>query len=362
MIATPDGAPPPRRVVFTGQRVVLAGAGDASVQTALLATELRLEGAQIARASFSSRLPGPFARLAHLREGLAAAAFRGELREALAPGADVVQVEAVATPDGVRAARLAHTAARAARVRLVVRLVGGDVTGIDDVLSDADAVVAPSPRVQDALRKRAGVEARVVPDLVEDTGYDAPAARREGPLRVLCARGLEAVHGVDRVLRAAAQAREAGADLHLTVAGEGRERRALERLASEILPGRVAFLGARGREAVVAALRASDLLVDASASADPHAAAGDSLAEGVPVLAASPVPDWRIDDGETGVLHGPADLDGLARTIEWLAADRASLLALAWRAKIRSLRWTWDALRADWAAVLLGVRVPIAHA
>jgi glycosyltransferase involved in cell wall biosynthesis len=335
-----------------GLRVVLVAPADPPFQTGVLATSLQLEGARVVRVAADPLVHAPLAKLSYVRQRLRIAKFRATLGVALAQGADVVHVEAVGGAEFQGVAGAALDVARAAGVRTVARCFGIVSAGSGEALTGADAVVAPSRHLRDELRERLGIRACVVPAIVEDSGLEPPPPRSAGRLRLVCARPLEPVNGVGLVLAAAATALADGVDLELVVAGDGSERAELVRIAARVLPGRVRFAGALRREALVALLRASDVLVDAGRSDEFPGVLADALAIGLPVATtAAPATAWMVDHGETALVTPAGDATALAGSIETFDGDRAALAGYGWRAKIGALRWTWDAVGASWAAV-----------
>ena len=111
----------------------------------------------------------------------------------------------------------------------------------------------------------------------------------------------------------------------LTVAGEGPERPALERLAQHVAPGRVEFLGALPRERLLERVRAARAVVLPSLwYENAPMSALEALASGVPVVASAMggLPEI-VRDGETGLLFAAGSVDGLASRLTLLAEDAA---------------------------------------
>jgi glycosyltransferase involved in cell wall biosynthesis len=118
----------------------------------------------------------------------------------------------------------------------------------------------------------------------------------------------------------------AGVDgVSLVLAGDGPERGALERRASELgLDGRVRFLGSVSRETVLRLFRAADGSVLPSAWENfPHTVV-EALAVGCPVIATAVggVPEV-VRDGENGLLVPPNDAAALGAAIDHFFADAA---------------------------------------
>ncbi len=173
--------------------------------------------------------------------------------------------------------------------------------------------------------------AHYLPNFVGDFFGAAPADLPTPPgMRRLLAMGrLHANKGFDIALRALALLPGA----HLSIAGEGPERAALETLARELgVAERVAFLGWRGD--IGALLAACDAFVCSSR----HEPLGNIVLEAWsasrPVVAAAAQgPSELITDGETGVLVTLEDAPALARGIRDLLDDspRAARIAAAGR-------------------------------
>ena len=236
------------------------------------------------------------------------------------------------------------TRARRARVGLFLRR--------------ANVVVALTARTADALAQRYGVprpKIRVIPKgvpadrfpLVDATGR--AAARRalgigDGASVVAYVGALSPEKDPEGAIRAVALL----GDAQLVMAGEGPEREHLERLAAEVSPGRVSFLGPVDDPGVVYA--AADTLVVSSRTEGLPGVLMEAGLSGLPAVTTDVgfVRDI-VRDGETGFVVAPGDPTALAAGIRAaLAASptvgpaaRAHCLArfdLAWIAQ------QWDAL------------------
>lgn len=175
--------------------------------------------------------------------------------------------------------------------------------------------------------------AHFVPNFARDLAGTPPARlpAPEGAVRLLALGRLHPNKAFDVLLRAL----PALPGVHLSLAGEGPERGALERLARQLgIADRVAFLG--WREDIGALLAGCDLFVCPSR----HEPLGNVVLEawsaGRPVIAAAAQgPTEMIRAGETGLLV-PVDAPAaLAEAIGGLVADpaRAAMLAAAGRAE-----------------------------
>lgn len=225
------------------------------------------------------------------------------------------------------------------------------------IVASADEVVVASPWMADVFRRSFSMAVRVIPNLVDDPTQASPPARRDGPLRLLAARGFTRPEGLDVVVQACVLAAQRGADFQLTIAGDGPGRADVEALASGALGGRAVFCGTLSRERWAEELRAHDVFVNASWIDDSPVSISEALAAGLPVVSTDPggLP-WLVQHGRTGLLSPVGDADALSQSIAALARDRAVVEDLGWRAKVEALRWTWAALAPSWRAALTGVR------
>jgi glycosyltransferase involved in cell wall biosynthesis len=136
--------------------------------------------------------------------------------------------------------------------------------------------------------------------------------------RVLFCGRMDRLKGAHVLLRAAAELpRRLGRSVHLTFAGDGPERAALEDLARAHSPGlHVAFLGWVGQERLSELLRETHLLAVPSLWPEPFGLVGlEAALYGVPAVAfaVGGIPEW-LHDGVNGclALGAPATAEGLA--------------------------------------------------
>ena len=151
--------------------------------------------------------------------------------------------------------------------------------------------------------------------------------------------------GLDVLLAAVARLIERGVPVRVVLAGDGPERGRLERLAGKLgIAGRVDFRGEVPHEQVPAVLGELDIFVLPSRAEGFGVAALEAAAMELPVVASEVhgLPDV-VDDGRSGLLVPPGDVEGLAGAVGRLAAD-ATLRAEMGRAG-RSLverRYRWE--------------------
>ena len=155
--------------------------------------------------------------------------------------------------------------------------------------------------------------------------------------------------GLDVLLRAAARLRapllERGTALRVVLAGDGPDRGKLVRLARELgIAASVEFRGEIAHEAVPATLAQFDIFAMPSLAEGFGVAAIEASAMTLPIAASRVhgIPDV-VDDGRTGILTPPGDVDALAAAIRRLAEDAAlrTKMGAAGRAFVQE-RYRWE--------------------
>lgn len=194
-----------------------------------------------------------------------------------------------------------------------------------------------------------GLSAVVVPFPVAQDA-PAPATSGAGVWRLLYAARMESLKGGHYLLNSLPEVvRAARRPVHLTFAGDGRERRRWEALAQTMRKTpqlKVEFTGWVTREQVGALMNACDLLVVPSLWPEPFGSVGPSAGQhGVPAVAfaSGGVPQW-LADGVTGHLAPacPPTSEGLARAIVQCLEDPDHYASLSKGAKQMASRFTMD--------------------
>ncbi len=143
--------------------------------------------------------------------------------------------------------------------------------------------------------------------------------------RLLFVGRLDAVKGVPLLLDAFAAAFAKHPDATLTVVGDGPARAGLETRAKALaVSGAVTFSGYQAQDAVAAMLEDADLLVLPSFAEGVPVVLMEAMASHIPVIASrvAGVPEL-VEDGVTGYVISPGDVDTLADRIDQLLANPA---------------------------------------
>ncbi|MCX4517400.1 glycosyltransferase family 4 protein [Streptomyces anulatus] len=207
----------------------------------------------------------------------------------------------------------------------------------------ASVVLAPSSDLVDRARERGARDARLAPVVVphprsDGTGDEGKVRAELGavdrPL-LMAVGSLVPHHGFDVLLDAARVWRRLDPVPLLVIAGEGRDRNALQRrIRDEQLP--VTLIG--GRDTVGELLAAADLAVLPSRWEGRSPLAQEALRSGVPLVATAVggVPELV---GRAAELVPYGDVEALARTVVRLLGDPAARARLAEAGRVEAAGW-----------------------
>lgn len=228
--------------------------------------------------------------------------------------------------------------------------VGGD-SCIRVMRYEVGALACVSERSRASILAVLGSETPVaiVRHIVASEDY-SPLAVAEGALRLLAVARLEHVKGIDVLLHAVARARAQGAEVQLTIAGDGTQRRALASLAQTLGLADITFLGAVPPHSVGALLRDSHVMILPSRGEGLPVALVEAMANGRPAIATRTGGIAEVVvAGETGLLVDADDADQLAAAIAVMAGDRLALVRMGAGARHawETGGWTPDAVLAE---------------
>ena len=194
-------------------------------------------------------------------------------------------------------------------------------------LSGADHVTATGLRLANATLRYTPERkpVTVVPYGVDVARFQPPARNgaRPGDVVVGAVARLSIEKGLDVLLEAVALLTKEGLPLRVVLAGDGPQRARLEALAERLgLSARVEFRGAVAHEDVPSVLAGLDIFAMPSRAEGFGVAALEAQAMELPVAGSRVhgIPDV-VDDGRTGLLVPPGDVEALARAIERFARD-----------------------------------------
>ena len=160
--------------------------------------------------------------------------------------------------------------------------------------------------------------------------------------------------GIDVLIRAyASLPNSLRKDWPLTIAGDGPERPALERLVNQLLPsGQVRFLGFHNQP--ISLHYSSAVFVLPSRFEGMPNALLEAMGSGMAVVVsdASPGPLEVVVDGETGLVFRSEDVEALSVAMKKLALDRLLRVQLGMEAFSLMKNQSWDSLDHVWCKIL----------
>ncbi|MGQ9918987.1 MAG: glycosyltransferase family 4 protein [Bryobacteraceae bacterium] len=259
----------------------------------------------------------------------------------------------------------AEAAARAARARgkrVVLALHGGRLpefaarhgARVERLLAAADAVVAPSGYLRDALaRWRAGIV--VLPNAIELERYPFRLRARVAP-RLVWLRSFHQIYRPEMAVEVLERVRRRHGEARLTMYGAdkdgslGRCQEVARRLGVEAA---VEFRGAIPKERVGAALAEADVFLNTTEVDNAPVSVLEAMACGLCVVstAVGGVP-YLVEDGVEGLLTRPGDADGMAEVVLRLMEDKALCARLSAAARRRAERHSWKVVLPRWLEVL----------
>jgi glycosyltransferase involved in cell wall biosynthesis len=214
------------------------------------------------------------------------------------------------------------------------------------ILNLVHKVVVPSEFLVRVF-SRFGIEASAI---VNDIDLNRFEFRERVPLRplFLSNRNLEALYGVDCILRAFAIIQRQLPEATLTVVGYGRQREALESLKSELNLRNVSFTGRIEHDDIYPHYSASDIFLNASRIDNQPLSIIEAFACGLPVVTtdAGGIP-YMVTDGETGFVVRVDDYEALAnRALDLLTRQDPAIMVQ--RARAECVKYTWPVVGPQW--------------
>ena len=214
----------------------------------------------------------------------------------------------------------------------------------------AHEIVVPSEYLRDVFARH-GYSTRVIPNVVDLSKFQYRERRPLQP-RVLSARNLERYYRVDLVIEAFARFSAEVPAATLTVAGYGSEESRLRGLAASLAGDAIRFAGKIDPAAVPQLYAQHDIFVSAAVLDNQPVSILEAFSAGLPVVSTSTgdIP-LMVRHGEIGLLVAPGDPVALAEAMAavWRAPEEARQRAA--RARREVVKYTWPAVRDQWAAV-----------
>lgn len=215
----------------------------------------------------------------------------------------------------------------------------------------ADELIVASEYLESVFRQN-GYRTRVIRNIL-DTSRFRYRERRPLQPRLISVRHLERPYRVEDTLWAFSILRSLVPGASLTVAGAGSEEARLRRLARDLGPEGIRFVGHVAPEAMPRLYDEADFLVNASVIDDQPVSVLEAFAAGVAVVstATGDIPAM-VGHGSSGRLVRHEDPEDMALAIVELLRHPERTRAMTRRAHDEIEKYQWPCVRQDWEAVL----------
>lgn len=356
----PECATPPRgaslRVCLVGPSLDIVG-GQSIVLDRLLARFQTTPGIEVSFIAVNPRLPGPLGalqRVKYVRTVVTSVAYVASLIRRLRD-VDVVHAFSASYWSYLLAPVPAMLVGRMYGKAVILNYHSGEA---DDHLANwrtavplarlAHAIAVPSGYLVEVFRRHA-LGARAVFNFVE---VDRIPFRPRAALRprFFSNRNLETLYNVTCSIRAFARVQEVVPDAELVVAGDGRERAALEGLVASLRLRNVRFVGRVAPGAMPALYEDADVLLNSPDIDNMPSSIIEAYAAGLPVVTtdAGGIP-FIVRHEATGMMVPTGDDAAMADQALRLLRDHELVARITAQARAECLeRYTWPAVQAAW--------------
>jgi len=211
----------------------------------------------------------------------------------------------------------------------------------------ADELIVPSPYLVDVFRKF-GLQARSVANMIDVERFRFRKRKPLLPL-FLSNRNLYPLYNVACIVRAFAIIQQKFPEARLTIAGDGRQRAALEALVRELKLRNVEFYGLVAPDKMSELYDEAHIFLNSSNIDNMPGSILDSFASGLPVVStnAGGIP-YIITHERTGLLVPKNDHDAMAAWAIHLLESPALTESIARNAYEECPAYTWQAVRETW--------------
>ncbi len=360
---------PPLRVCLVGPSLDIVG-GQSIVLDRLLSRFRETEGVKVSFVPVNPRLPGPLRalqRVKYLRTVVTSIAYVASLLRRLRH-VDVVHAFSASYWSYLLAPVPAMLVGRLYGKTVVLNYHSGEA---DDHLANwrtaiplarlAHVIAVPSGYLVEVFKRHA-LGARAVVNFVEVDAIPFRARSTVRP-RFLSNRNLEVLYNVACTIRAFARVQQVHPDAELVVAGDGRERGALEALVGELGLRNVRFLGRVAPSAMPALYDAADVYLNSPDIDNMPSSIIEAYAAGLPVVTtdAGGIP-FIVRHDVTGLMVPAGDDAAMATQALRLLADPALVTRLTARSREECLeRYVWRAVRDAWLQLYREAMATAAH-
>jgi len=228
---------------------------------------------------------------------------------------------------------------------------------VQRTLRRAQAVVVPTRFLQQVFRDH-GIEAQVISNVVDLDLFRPALQAPQGPAHIVVARNLEQIYGIDVAIRAVAILRTKLADLRISIAGSGPQRRSLELLAAELgVSSSIHFTGSLEPAGIAALYREAHVALNPSRADNAPNSLLEAAACGLPIVSTNVggVP-FLVEHARTAWLVPSEDPQAMADGIERVLSDSSLQEALRVNGLALARSCSWGAVGGQWIDLYRAVR------
>ena len=188
----------------------------------------------------------------------------------------------------------------------------------------AARVLAVSSHLRDRIRQHTGIEAQIVPNMMDTSVFTLSPVHKPGEVfRFASAGNLYPVKGFDILLEAMAILKASGERCSLIVMGDGDQETSLKQQSARLgLEETVRFTGRLRREEMAEIYRMADAFVLASRSETFGVAFIEAMATGLPVVGTRCGGPEEFVNADNGILAAPEDPAALAEAMRQMIRTR----------------------------------------
>jgi glycosyltransferase involved in cell wall biosynthesis len=219
------------------------------------------------------------------------------------------------------------------------------------LLRTVDCLVVPSGYLVEIFKKF-DIDARAVPNVVDLTQFFYRQRDSFQP-RLLCSRNLEPWYGIETVVQAFAEIKQAFPSVTLVILGSGSQEDKGRALMSELKLTGINMAWRISRTTIGRLYDEADILINGSLIDNMPVSIVEAFASGVVVATtdAGGIPHM-VKHLETGMISGMGDLASARRQCDPAPARSAARASnRRQRAHQQSLRYRWDIVRERWLSV-----------
>jgi len=217
----------------------------------------------------------------------------------------------------------------------------------EPVMRLADEIVVPSGYLVEVF-KRFGLRATPVFNVVDTEAFRYRERKQLRPV-FLSNRNLEALYNVGCSLKAFARIQARYPEARLIVAGDGKQRAALERQARELGLRNTEFVGRVSPEAMSKLYDDADIYLNSSNIDNMPGSILESFSSGVPVVTtnAGGIP-YIVRNEQTGLMVSCGDAEALAAGAIRLLEEPELAARIIRNARQECDRYSWSAIHGQW--------------